>query len=111
MNKYIKLSDFLKYEIKPFLCGVFLSRIMEEEVDGKHFFYAYTAFRASKAVFENDFPLQEYVPKLIKTMNIFSGYNNWFIQKATNSVVNIRFYILDDLNITKKLFIVLYIRR
>ncbi len=104
MKQYIKLSDFLKYEIKPFLSGTFLSRIMEEEIDSKHFFYAYTAFRSSKAVFEKDFPLKEYAPKLAEKMNSFSGYKNWHVEKASNSNVDIRFYILDDLNITKKTF-------
>ena len=32
----LKLSDFLKIDPKPFICGAFLSRIMEEDIDGKN---------------------------------------------------------------------------
>lgn len=102
MKKYIKLSELLKREIKPFVFGVFLSRIMEENIGGEHFFYAYTSFRKSKAVFECDFPLPDYAPILAEKMNWFSGHKNWFVEKVSDSVVDIRFYVLDDLKISKK---------
>ncbi|MBQ8182754.1 MAG: HNH endonuclease [Clostridia bacterium] len=104
MKKYIKLSELLKREVKPFVFGVFLSRIMEENIDDEHFFYAYTSFRQSKAVFECDFPLPDYAPILVEKMNWFSGHKNWCIEKVSNTVVDIRFYVLDDLKISKKAF-------
>ena len=104
MAKYVKLSDFLKYEIKPFLYGVFLSRIMEEESGSEKFFFAYTSFRASKAVFANDFPLNDYAPVLVEKMNHFSGYSNWHVKSASKTSVEIRFYVLDDVGVSKKDF-------
>ena len=77
---------------------------MEENIDDEHFFYAYTSFRQSKAVFECDFPLPDYAPILVEKMNWFSGHKNWCIEKVSNTVVDIRFYVLDDLKISKKAF-------
>ena len=49
----IRLKDFFKNEIKPFILGAFLSRIMEytDKNTGEKYFYAYTSFKASKFIY------------------------------------------------------------
>lgn len=102
--EYIKLSDFLKMEIKPFLLGAFLSRIMEAEIDGKKFFYAYSAFKRSKFVFKDDFDLKAYTDEYIKKLNRASGHHNWSKHKVTDSSTEVRFYIYNDLSMSKTAF-------
>jgi hypothetical protein len=102
----IKASDFLKYEITPFLYGVFYSRIMpvvEKNIIPKSF-YIYTSFRTSKAVSQSKFSLSAYSSKLNSIYNKLSGYSQWTIHKADDSKVELRFYIDNDLNINSSSF-------
>ncbi|QKX36972.1 hypothetical protein HU154_00205 [Metamycoplasma hominis] len=109
ISKFIKLSDFLKLEIKPFILGAFLSRIMEYNEDKKHYFYAYSSFKTSKYVFKSDFDFEAYSAKYIEKLNYFSGHYNWSIHKVSDSAMDVRFYVLDDLNVSKTyLFKTLY---
>lgn len=109
ISKFIKLSDFLKLEIKPFILGAFLSRIMEYNEDKKHYFYAYSSFKSSKYVFKSDFDFEAYSAKYIEKLNYFSGHYNWSIHKVSDSAMDVRFYVLDDLNVSKTyLFKTLY---
>ena len=100
----IKLSEFLKLEIKPFLLGAFLSRIMEVTIDDKKYFYAYSSFRSSHAVFQNDFDLVNYAKDLRDKFNKHSGHYNWNIYKALPTSTELRFYLLNDLNMSKTMF-------
>ncbi len=104
--KSINLSDFLKSEIKPFLFGAFLSRIMEKNICNQKYFYAYTKFRASKAVYSSDFDMISYAQDLANTMNKFSGSYNWEMVVAQKTQTELRFYIKNDLNMTKTMFYV-----
>jgi len=102
----IKASDFIKYDITPFLFGVLFSRIMPKpEINMKpDKFYIYTSFRNSKAVLKNAFSLLEYAPKLVQQYNKVSGYNNWEIHVAKEDKIELRFYINNDLNINSSNF-------
>lgn len=102
--KYIKLSDFLKLEIKPFLFGAFLSRIMEEEHGDKKYFYAYSSFKSSKFVFKCDFDLKDYSDEYIEKLNRASGHCNWIKHKVSENNIETRFYIYNDLSISKTAF-------
>ena len=73
----LKLSEFLKTNITPFIYGVFMSRIMEEVRHNQKFFYAYTKFKASKCVSKEEFNIVEYVKtSYIKELNYFSKVDN-----------------------------------
>jgi len=101
----IKATDVLKFEIKPFLFGVFFSRIMPKPDGNKpEMFYLYTSFRSSKAVFKSDFSLEDYAHKLLEQYNYFSGYENWSIHAANKNRIELRFYIKNDLNINSSEF-------
>ena len=101
----IKVSEFLRREIKPFLYGVFLSRIMEDSIRGKKYFYAYTSFKSSKYVFRDDFDIEEYANNdLLDELNHFSGYYNWEVKRCSETNAELRFYLLNDLNISKTQF-------
>ena len=100
----IKLSDFLRLEIKPFLYGAFLSRIMEIQKNNKIYFYAYTMFKASKFVFRDDFDMKSYASDLIADLNHFSGYYNWTLHSISDTSMELRFYIINDLNVSKSGF-------
>ena len=101
----VKLSEFLRREIKPFLYGVFLSRIMESSLNGQKYFYAYTSFKSSKYVFRDDFYIKDYVKnEFVDELNHFSGYYNWRIHSVSETSGELRFYILNDLNISKTQF-------
>ncbi len=104
--KSIKLSDFLKSEIKPFLLGAFLSRIMEKTIDNQNYFYTYTYFMASKVVYQDDFDFLSYAKELNDSMNKYSGFYNWDIHNSKKTVTELRFYIKNDLNMTKTMFYV-----
>lgn len=101
--EYIKMSDFLKMEIKPFLLGAFLSRLMEEKIDDKKFFYAYSAFKRSKFVFKDDFDLEDYSDEYIRKLNKESGHYNWSKHRVTDSHVEVRFYIYNDISISRNM--------
>lgn len=103
--KAITINDFFRFEIKPFILGAFLSRIMEYEDDnGQKYFYAYTNFRSSKAVFIDDFNLLDYSSKLNETLNKYSGYHNWIIHSSSKTGLELRFYIKNDQNISRNAF-------
>ena len=102
--KCIKLSEFLKLEIKPFLLGAFLSRIMEKEIEGNNYFYAYSSFRSSHVIFRDDFDLVGYAEILKNKFNKCSGYYNWIINKACPTSTELSFYILNDLKMPKLMF-------
>lgn len=103
--KSIKINDFFRFEIKPFILGAFLSRIMEyEDENGNKYFYAYTNFRSSKAVFIDDFNLIEYSNDLLTMLNKYSGYHNWVVHSVSKTGMELRFYILNDQHLTKSMF-------
>lgn len=102
---YIKLSKFFKLEIKPFLLGVFLSRIMEAEINNDKFFYTYSSFKSSNVVYKDDFDLITYANVLKEKFNKKSGHYNWVVdEQSTSTSIKISFYILNDLNLPKKMF-------
>ncbi len=103
--KAVKINDFFRFEIKPFIFGAFLSRIMEYNDDkGQKYFYAYSKFKLSKAVFIDDFNLQEYSNELVESFNKYSGYYNWTIHSSSKTGLELRFYIQNDQNISKAMF-------
>lgn len=102
--KYIKLSDFEKIDKRPFLLGAFLSLTKEIVIDGNKFFYACSRFKASKFVFKDEFSFEEYSEKYIQQLNAFSGWENWVISTVSETNLEARFYILDDINMPKELF-------
>lgn len=103
--KRLKLSEFLsKKEIKPFLYGAFLSRIMETEIEGKKFLYAYSSFRASKAVYRDDFDFFSLCDELISSFNHYSGFYNWEKHSVKEQSMELRFYLENDLNISSTQF-------
>lgn len=68
----LKLSEFLKTNITPFIYGVFMSRIMEEVRNNQKFFYAYTKFKTSKYVSKEEFNIVEYVKNFLhKRIELF----------------------------------------
>ena len=101
----VKLKDFFRFEIKPFILGAFLSRIMEcKDDNGNKYFYAYSNFRSSKAVFKDDFDLVHYSNELKNSLNKKSGYHNWCVEAVNQNGMELRFYILNDSNLSKTLF-------
>lgn len=97
----VSAKDLLKFEIKPFLLGVFFSRIVgsnKEEIPDQ--FYVYTHFKSSKAVSYVDFDFIVYSSDLKNKYNSFSGYENWEVHKVSPYSVELRFYIKNDLKIT-----------
>lgn len=107
MIKSVSAKEILsKHEIKPFLLGVLFSRIMPKPVENviPEYFYGYTWFKASKAVYTTDFNLSEYANELVKTYNSQSGFETWVVDSATPSKVILKFYIKNDLNINSTQF-------
>ena len=104
MLKSIKLSDFIKIPSSPFILGALISRIMTFKENDKNYFYAYTSFRASKFVHYSQFDLVKYSKELIKKLNFYSHYDNWTEHKIEKTSVELRFYILDDVGMSKKAF-------
>lgn len=102
----LKATDFLKYEITPFLFGVLYSRIMPKPTENSNpdSFYIYTAFRTSKAVLRSSFSLSKYASKLVQQYNKYSGYLNWQIYRASDDGIELRFPIQNDLNIDSAQF-------
>lgn len=100
----IKASYFLQSEIKPYLFGVFLSRIMEKEVNNKKYFYCYSRFKSSKYIFQSDFSFKEFAPKLQEKFNRASGYYNWEITNKTDTMLELQFKLENDLNLTTTQF-------
>ena len=103
MIKSIKLSDVLKLQPEPFLCGAFLSRIMEETIEGKQYFYAYSSFRKSKFVHETAFDFKSFSKEYIDRLDSLSGHRNWCVSNNTRTSLEVRFYIENDVKtITQK---------
>ena len=103
--KYVKISDFFKRKtLKPFLLGAFLSRVMEETIEGKKYFYAYSSFKSSKVVDFGDFDFNELSKSLINKFNLRSGFDNWIVFKVTDKSMELRFYVLNDIDISKIFF-------
>jgi len=103
----ISSKDLLRFEIKPFLFGVLFSRIMVKPVSASQtpeYFYIYTRFMTSKAVFRADFAFKDYAKKLTMQYNRVSGYENWEIYSASDTVIELRLYIKNDLNVSLDTF-------
>lgn len=103
--KRLTVSELLsKKEIKPFLYGAFLNRIMSTKTVDGHCFYAYTSFRASKAVYKDDFNFYAYADELVASFNHFSGFYNWEKEIVREQNMELRFYVINDLKITSTQF-------
>jgi len=103
--KRLTVSELLsKKEIKPFLYGAFLNRIMSTKTADGHCFYAYTSFRSSKAVYKDDFNFYAYADELIASFNHFSGFYNWEKVNVREQNMELRFYVVNDLKITSTQF-------
>ncbi|MBO5481147.1 MAG: HNH endonuclease [Clostridia bacterium] len=110
--KRLTVSELLaKKEIKPFLYGAFLNRIMTATILGQPCFYAYTSFRISKAVYQDDFPFYAYADELIASLNHFSGFYNWEKYNVKESHMELRFYLVNDLQITSTQFYALLYKK
>lgn len=107
MIRSVSAKELLnKHEIKPFLLGVLFSRIMPKPIGNSipEYFYGYTWFKASKAVYKTDFNLVNYAGELVKQYNSQSGFEIWTIDTATESQVKLKFYIKNDLDINSAQF-------
>lgn len=93
-------KDLLRFDVKPFLLGVLFSRIMPSDRDEiPKSFYVYTNFRTSKAVNFIDFDFIKYSDILKEKYNVASGYENWIVHRVSESTMELRFYIQNDLEI------------
>ena len=82
-----------------------MSRIIQEVRHNQKFFYAYTKFKTSKYVSKEEFNIVEYVKtSYIKELNYFSKVDNWEIIHLSDSSCELRFYLLNDLNLTLEEF-------
>ena len=102
--KSIKLSKLFNLELKPFLLGVFLSRIMNIEINGNNYFYAYSSFKGSQRIYRNEFDFDELSKEIVSKFNKMSGYYNWNIETVTETKIEIRFYVLNDVGMSKDMF-------
>ena len=102
--KELRLSNFLKLPIKPFIYGALLSRTMEENIGDKKYFYTYTNFRSSKYVYKDDFPINSYAKELITSLNKQSGHYNWHLINSSETQLEARFYLINDIKISKTMF-------
>ena len=101
----VKLSDFIKVTPKPFILGAFLSRTMEyHDNDKNHYFYAYSSFKSSKFIYANEFNFYNYSNKYIEQLNKMSGWKKWVVERVTDNKMEVRFYIIDDIGMDKKIF-------
>ena len=100
----MKVSEFLRREISPFLYGAFMSRIMECRKDSKDCFYCYTSFKMSKLVPPRLFSIPNYSWKYISELNYISGTRYWEIHKCTETSFEARLYLENDLSLTKNSF-------
>ena len=100
----MKVSDLLRRDIAPFLYGAFLSRIMEERIGNTPYFYCYASFRISTAVPERVFRISTYGRQYIDELNFISGVHDWKLKKCTDSGLEARLYVENDLRITKTSF-------
>ena len=103
--KRLTVSELLsRKEIKPFLYGAFLNRIMTTNLPEGSCFYAYTSFRASKAVYKDDFNFYTYADELIASLNHHSGFYNWEKHNIKEQGMELRFYVINDLKISSTQF-------
>lgn len=110
--KRLTVSELLsKKEIKPFLYGAFLNRIMTTNISEGPCFYAYTSFRASKAVYKDDFNFYTYANELIASLNHFSGFYNWEKYRVKEQSMELRFYVVNDLKISSTQFYALLYKK
>lgn len=110
--KRLTVSELLaKREIKPFLYGAFLNRIMTASTPEGDCFYAYTNFRTSKAVYKDDFDFCAYADEFAASLNHFSGFCNWEKYCANSESMELRFYVVNDLKITAAQFYILLYRK
>lgn len=108
----VRASEVLKMEIKPFLYGVLYSRIMPPGADEiPEEFFIYTNFRSSKAVYRSDFDFIKYAPILQDRYNYLSGHEKWKIHSVTQSKIELRFHMENDLNISSTQFYNLIYRK
>lgn len=108
--KRLTVSELLsKKEIKPFLYGAFLNRIMTTK-DGTCF-YAYTYFQSSKAVYRDDFDFCVYADEFISSLNHWSGFYNWEKHNVKATAMELRFYVINDLKITQSQFYTLLYKK
>lgn len=110
--KKLTVSELLsKKEIKPFLYGAFLNRIMTTYLQEGKAFYAYTSFRASKAVYRDDFNFVDYADSFIASLNHHSGFYNWEKYSVKPQSMELRFYVINDLNISSTQFYALLYKK
>lgn len=107
----MKVSEFFKYDIDPFILGSFYTRILEHSIKDKHYFYCYSQFRQSSKVNDINFDFENYVAnEFLDDLNRQSWPKNW-----TNNIEleseGLKFpkykalYVLEnDIDITKKSF-------
>lgn len=100
----LRIKDFLNSDIKPFLAGAFLSRIMECEIDGVKYFYAYSSFRSSKIIYRDEFDFKAYSKQLVNDLNKFSGFYNWVVHSVSETAMELRFYVRNDIGMPKSMF-------
>ncbi|MDY4936229.1 MAG: HNH endonuclease [Candidatus Enteromonas sp.] len=100
----MKVSEFLRREIAPFLYGAFMSRIMSTNECGKKYFYCYTKFKISKLVPPRVFSISTYGEKYIDELNFVSGVMGWTIIKCNDKVFEARLYLENDLALTDASF-------
>lgn len=110
--KKLTVSELLsKKEIKPFLYGAFLNRIMTANILDVSYFYTYTSFRASKAVYRDDFDFYKYADEFIASLNHFSGFYNWEKFSVKEQSMELRFYVVNDLKISSTQFYALLYKK
>ena len=100
----MRVSEFLRREISPFLYGAFMSRIMSTTERGKRYFYCYTSFRQSKLVPPRVFSISNYARKYIDELNFIGGVSDWRIVRANDEVFEARLYLENDLALTDMSF-------
>ena len=100
----MRVSEFLRREISPFLYGAFMSRIMSAKKNGKKFFYCYTTFRLSKVAPPRVFSIASYSRTYIDELNYISGIREWEIHKCSDDGFEGRFYLENDLALTETSF-------
>lgn len=100
----MKVSEFLRREISPFLYGAFMSRIMSARHRGKSCFYCYTSFRMSKVAPPRVFSITNYGRTYIDELNYVSGVREWEIHKCTDEGFEGRLYLENDLALTETSF-------
>lgn len=109
--KIIKVSDFFRVDVDPFVLGVFYSRTQEAKTEEKKYIYTYTDFNESKFSNSKLFDFDSYVDDELKDdLNAISSPKLWVTNSELQSIgIRIRkhkaYMILEnDLNISLKSF-------